>query len=474
MKKIILLFYVLCALVYNINAQQKFDITTYKIGKDYKAEKVNANTMQFTKTNDKTGGYCIITLGKAVAGNGNALEDFKAVWAKAITQNLQAPLPDESAIESEKQKDGRTMVTSAATVKIQEADNAVMLITSTGNINTVSIMIITNSNEFENDITDFGNSLQFAKTKASVTTNPKPVTAGTSPEPITTKNTKPAVTQSTTATDFGEYFIDAPAYFKREIKSNVLFLTEASVDMKIFVLQPMTSSGNLETDINSYYESLFKGWKKYEHYSANSSQRFKGTTYEGVNYMIEFRDIISGEYPNEVIRNAALLLFQLGNRVAVIAGNANHVWGATQYPLYETLQTQYTYIIHNIQFKNYKSTVTPVNICGTKWSAVGSSYANLFGFNTDGTFANGSATSFRVSHSDTHDKVTTTSRGNDGKWSVNGNILTRYYNSTKKTFTDNIRILYEKKYDGAWEEKLGMFSKNETGYGEAIFYRDKN
>jgi hypothetical protein len=474
MKKAILLLCILYGLVGNIVAQQTFDITTYKIGKDYKAENINANTVQFTKTNDKTGGYCIITLGKAVVSNGNAIDDFKTVWKKAITQTLKAPLPDESAIESEKQKDGRTMVTSAATVKIQEADNAVMLITNTGNGNTVSIMIITNSNEFENDITGFGNSLQFAKTKIAVPANPKPVTTGTSPKPVTTNNTKPALPQSTAATEFGEYFVDAPAYFKREIKSNVLLLTEASVDMKIFVLQPMPSSGNLETDIDTYYELAFKGWKKYEHYSANSSQTFKGTTYDGVNYMIEFRDIVSGEYPNEVKRNAAVLLFQLGNQVAVIAGNANHVWGATQYPLYETLQTQYTYFIHTIKFKNYKGTVSPVNLSGTKWSAVGSSYANLFGFNTDGTFANGSATSFKVSHSDTHDKVTTTSWGNDGRWSINGNILTRYYNSTKKTFTDKIRILYEKKYDGTWEEKLGMFSKTESGYGEAIFYRDKN
>ncbi len=164
------------------NAQQKFDITTYKIGKDFKAENVNANTMQFTKTNSKTNGYCVITLSNAKQVNGSAIDDFKTMWNKAITQTLNAPLPADADIKSEQQKDGRTMVTTAATVKIEEADNVVILVNSTGANNFVSIMIVTNTNEFEKDIANFVNSLQFANDKGVI----KNTATAANPTPNTT------------------------------------------------------------------------------------------------------------------------------------------------------------------------------------------------------------------------------------------------------------------------------------------------
>jgi hypothetical protein len=271
----------------------------------------------------------------------------------------------------------------------------------------------------------------------------------------------------------GMYTVTVPSYFTAEIKSNLIMMKESSMEMVISAVQPLPSSGNLDTDINTYYEMFFKGWTTYSHYDGNEIAIYKGINASGIPYMISYRDIATGEGDNQIKRNACIIAFQLKNKeVGLLIGSNKHVWGASQYPLYEAVRSQYAYFIHHLHFNNYAQNTNVVALAGTKWSAVGSGYSHNFGLNGDGTFASGAATSFKVGYNATHDKVTNSSWGNDGTWQLNGNMLTRYFNSTKKTHIDLIRMVQEKKYDGTWEEKLGIMSKNGEVYSEAFYYKD--
>jgi hypothetical protein len=151
----------------NIFAQQKFDITTYKLGTGWKKENtVNNNALQLTKTNATTGGYCLISIGKSVATNSKALENYKTLWQTTVTQTFNAEIPKDADITTEKLNDGRTFISGASEFTEAGKDNVIVFVTSSSATNTVPILLVTNSNEYQKEMETFLKTLKFEKTNA--------------------------------------------------------------------------------------------------------------------------------------------------------------------------------------------------------------------------------------------------------------------------------------------------------------------
>ena len=207
MKKIIFLsgFW---AFISNVYAQT-YDITTYKIGKDWKEDNSNPTALQLMKTSEADTSFCIISVSKALAVTGNAMADFKADWQKYATNTVGVKIPDDAKIYTEKRTDSRTLNSGVGAFKHENATNYFLLYTFSNANNKVVVTIITNNSNYVSTIEKFTKELAFAKGKTVTNSAPNPI-ALTKPVLENTKPTtvaKPAATKGLAYDLIGEWFL---------------------------------------------------------------------------------------------------------------------------------------------------------------------------------------------------------------------------------------------------------------------------
>jgi hypothetical protein len=466
MKKIIFLC-MLFAFVGNAIAQTNYDIITYTEPKGYKKE-TKTGVVTYTKTDSKAGTYCIISLYAQSPSSGDIKKDFENDWQELVATPLN--IKDAPKADNGDDITGWRTYSGAANFEFGGGTSMSLLITAKKDNANVSMLVVTNAQSFLADADAFFDKLKLGKPKA-ITVKNNPVVKPINNPTATAENN----TNSLVAYSFGEYkILITDNYFSsKTINNNVINYKVNVENLNINIFQPFPSCGNLETDMDTYFFKVFDGYKKLNSALSNSDHTYKGTTAEGVPYLIEYRDIARGEYPNEDKKVAVLMLFQLGNNVAIVQGYYDHMMEAVAWVKSENLKSIFNMFVHFLKFNSKSSITNPVAISGTKWSSTSTSVALIYDFKTNGTFVGAGASSFRVGHNETHDKVTTTSYGNDGTWSLNGNNLTMNYVVSKRVASSLLRIFYEKNYDNTWKEYLGLYSKDNNGlWSELKLTRD--
>ncbi|MGB8195288.1 MAG: hypothetical protein WCF67_25350 [Chitinophagaceae bacterium] len=152
MKKITLLF-ALCALAANSFAQKEiFDLATYTAPKSWKKEKTE-NAIQFSKENANKGTYCHIILYKAIPGTANAKENFDLAWSSLVKEMVTvftAPEMQPAAAE-----DGWEVHSGYSPFESDGNKGIVVLVTSSGFKKMINLIILTNTDEYEKEVTNF-------------------------------------------------------------------------------------------------------------------------------------------------------------------------------------------------------------------------------------------------------------------------------------------------------------------------------
>ncbi len=428
--------------------QTTFDVFNYTEPKEWKKETKNS-MVSYTTTDNKKGSYCIISLYANTTGQETLQASFDNEWQELVATNLGVTAkPQYSRAEN---LNGWENMTGAVLFEFNGGKSAAILSTYSNLGKAASMLIVYNDQAYQPDVDSFIKKLSLSK-----------------PDAISATNGTGALS---------DYVFTPPPGFSKVVKANEIVLsavlTDQKVPMIISVLPMQPSSGNLETDMNTLFFSVFKGWNNYNHWSAPFPATEKGTTTNGYNYILEYRDIQQTDN-SESLLSAAVLLVQVNNQVAVFAGSYKQMSAALWSNLVEHLKDQYIYLLHSVSFKNYKPNPAPISILG-KWKAMSSSTGSFYEFYPNGTFSWSGGTSFKTRYDDTHDKVTITTRANDGKWGLKGNELTLYHNTTKKTSQYKMRLYYDKNLDGTWIKRLGFFSIYEGGgFGELSFSPDKN
>jgi hypothetical protein len=457
----------------SINAQTTYDVFTYTEPNGFKKE-VKTGFISYSKIDSKTGTYCTINLYGQSQSSGDIVKDFNNDWVNLVATPLNinvAPQKDNSDDVT-----GWKTYSGAANFEFGGGTSMALLTTAKNGTAVANILVITNAQSFLTEVDAFLDKVKLGKPKPvakTIVSNNKPIT------PIATtakSNGKIPLRKGAAIVDFGDYTFETPAYFSKEIKNNIITITEPSeYHQRINILQPFPSSGNLETDLDDYYTKLYEAnnWEKANGLFNNSDETEKGFTGDGYEFILLHRDIQPKGGGETEKTSMGLLLIKIGNVVVIITGTNKQVGAAFQYAQYETLQNQYLYILHSFQSKSFKPAAQPINLVGS-WSAISSSTGSVYTFHSNGTFDNGSALQTRVGYSNTHDKVTTNSWSNTGKWSLNGNNLTMYINSTKKTSYDSVRMFSVKNYDGSWlPQKLGWMHYYDDGsFGEVGYTKD--
>jgi hypothetical protein len=160
MKKIIILC-VLCAFVGNSFAQKEtFDITTFTPPLGWKKQTAES-AVQLSKEDAAKGTYCLITLYKAVPGTANSKENFDLAWESLVKEMVTvSTAPEMQAVTTE---NGWETQTGFAPFESDGNKGVAMLITASSFDKMVNMIILTNTNVHEKEMTAFLESVSFKK-----------------------------------------------------------------------------------------------------------------------------------------------------------------------------------------------------------------------------------------------------------------------------------------------------------------------
>ena len=183
MKKILLL---ICFYIFvNVAFAQKetFDYASYAAPQGWKKEKTQ-HAMQFTKEDKATGGYCAITLFKALPAKSDAKENFDLAWSSVVKKMVT--VSTEPEMQEAETENGWLTFSGYAPFVEDENKGVVILVTATSNNKMMNLIVLTNTNVYEKEMTAFIESISLKKLAVEKNSTPTKIVepANTNQQPI--------------------------------------------------------------------------------------------------------------------------------------------------------------------------------------------------------------------------------------------------------------------------------------------------
>ena len=160
MKKL-MLFSVLIAFTGKIFAQkQTFDLTTFTPPKGWKKQ-VGKDAIQLSKEDATKGTYCLITLYKSIPATTNAKENFDMAWASLVKEMVTVSAePEMQPAETE---NGWETLSGNTTFESDGNKGIAILVTASGTEKMVNMIILTNTDVYQQELTTFIESISLKK-----------------------------------------------------------------------------------------------------------------------------------------------------------------------------------------------------------------------------------------------------------------------------------------------------------------------
>jgi hypothetical protein len=167
MKKITILFIVLTIGINSFGQTQTFDIVTYIPPSGWTKEAKDFATSYVT-TNNKTKGWCRITIYKSIKSSGDPMADYNSEWNELMVKNNHGTAtPPKPEVEVE---DGWTSNSGVSVFKFENKDAYSLLSTVSGYGVEVSIVVLMNSQEFMKDVEKMLSSIDLKKPEIQANT----------------------------------------------------------------------------------------------------------------------------------------------------------------------------------------------------------------------------------------------------------------------------------------------------------------
>lgn len=158
MKKTILFFLLLPVIGWG--QTQSFDITRFTPPKGWKKES-SPSAVQYSTENTRDGSYCMIMVMKSVPGENNARNNFNAAWETVVKELVKVTTAPQ--MQDPSREDGWEAISGVAPFESEGQKGIALLVTSTGYEKMVNILILTNSNSYEPQMTAFLESVSLDK-----------------------------------------------------------------------------------------------------------------------------------------------------------------------------------------------------------------------------------------------------------------------------------------------------------------------
>ncbi len=170
------IFLILCGLFLslNISAQtsETFDIISFKTPVGWQ-KKAAESAVQFSREDKAKGTYCLMTLYKSVPGTPNSKENFEMAWTSLVKEMVtvaDAPKMDPAATD-----EGWEIQSGYAAFESGGNKGVVLLVTASGFEKMVNLIILTNTDAYEKEISGFIESISLKKSISATkptTSNP--------------------------------------------------------------------------------------------------------------------------------------------------------------------------------------------------------------------------------------------------------------------------------------------------------------
>lgn len=139
---------------------ETFDIATYQLPKSWHRQ-ASQNAIQFSTEDEARGTYCQITLFKSLPGTSNSKENFDAAWQTVVKGMVNVSTAPQMA--SPGNENGWEIQSGVSPFEKGGEKGIAMLVTASGFGKMVNVLILTNTQAYEQDITAFLESVSLKK-----------------------------------------------------------------------------------------------------------------------------------------------------------------------------------------------------------------------------------------------------------------------------------------------------------------------
>lgn len=151
------IFFVLFSFTSISQVTESFDLARYSLNAGWKKETRN-DVVTYTRTNNKTGGYCVIALYKNIASLGSAEKDFDSEWQTLVSNRFN--IKSELRVTSGKRPDGWFSRAGAAAINDGNGDAIALLSVFTSRGRMISLLTLMNKEEYMTEADKFLTSLK--------------------------------------------------------------------------------------------------------------------------------------------------------------------------------------------------------------------------------------------------------------------------------------------------------------------------
>lgn len=137
-----------------------FDAVSFTIPKGWQQQQ-NDGSMQLSITDKKTGGYAVAMITKATASTASANENFTNDWERLVKGSVQAD--GEPNMEQPASGNGWDIISGTANYTDGSIKGVATLLTATGGGQMVSVVLMTSTQQYQNDLLAFIKSLELKK-----------------------------------------------------------------------------------------------------------------------------------------------------------------------------------------------------------------------------------------------------------------------------------------------------------------------
>src|SRR6187399_1943382 len=169
MKKIFLLSVLYVFVGKSFAQKETFDITTYTAPKTWKKKRTES-AVQFSKEDAAKGIYCLITLYKSVPGTTNSKENFDLAWTSIVKEMVNVSIAPE--MQPSAKEDDWEVESGYAAFESDGEKGVALLVTSTGYNKMVNLIILTNTDAYETEMTSFIGSISLKKQTQAINKTP--------------------------------------------------------------------------------------------------------------------------------------------------------------------------------------------------------------------------------------------------------------------------------------------------------------
>ena len=151
MKKIILLCFFGLSATILFAQKETFDLISYTPPRAWKKQPAES-AIQYSIENAAKGTYCMITVFKAVQGTANSKENFDIAWASLVKETVTVSATPE--MQPPATEDGWEVQSGYAPFENDGNKGVAILVTSSGFEKMMNIVILTNTDVYEKNVTD--------------------------------------------------------------------------------------------------------------------------------------------------------------------------------------------------------------------------------------------------------------------------------------------------------------------------------